>query len=309
MTTLAAPSDYVTLAPFYDRYTAHPAFRDWILGIEALSRRFGFDGGPILDAACGTGGSLEPLLARGYSLTGFDICPAMLSEARRKLGPSVRLEQADVTAAPVFGSFELITWLNDACNCLLEEGRVFRALACLEANLRPGGILVFDVSTLASFNGVFAETHVRTDDRFEFVWEGRTTETTEGGVARATLSIYDVSRRERKAPIAVSEHIQRHHPHALLAQAIADVGLVLLARLGQEPEGELTEEPRRGQPKRLYVATKPVTTNAERRNDAEGKAPRHAGRTGPGGHEARLTTGGARPDQRPGAASRRGSAR
>jgi SAM-dependent methyltransferase len=277
---------YSSIAPYYDRYTAHPDFERWVLCVEQAAREHGFDGGRVLDAACGTGATLQPLLALGHAASGFDGCPEMLAVARRKLGPEVGLDAYDVTELPLLGEFALITWLGDACNCLLDQDSLAVALERLAANLEPDGVLVFDASTLATFSGVFAERHVREDHDLRFVWEGHTASASSGVVAHATLSVFDRSRPE--GPLVVSEHVQRHHPHVRIAWALDAAGLSLVACLGQEPDGELTRHPRDGQPKRLYVARKPFADENERRGHAQGQAAGKAGDSGALNHEARL---------------------
>lgn len=297
MAARAALRGYSTIAPYYDRYMAHPAFPAWIRRIERVARLHGYDGGAVLDAACGTGLSLEPLKSLGYEVAGFDGSAEMLGQARAKLGEGISLHRYDVCELPVLGHFALITWLGDACNCLLDPAELRTALTRLEANLRPGGLLVFDVSTLATFGGVFAESHRRSSGDIEFSWEGHAREPVAGCLAAATLT---VSERASGAVIAVSEHVQRHHPHEVIATALAAAGLELRARLGQEPGGALTSAPRAGQPKLLYITQKPVSATSERRKDAEGQDAAEAGRAGAGDHQARLVTSGARAGDGPG---------
>lgn len=298
MSAETALAGYSTIAPYYDRYTAHPDFPRWIRRIEALARAHGYAGGPILDAACGTGASLAPLQELGYELRGFDACSEMLAQARKRLGELVPLHHYNVCELPVIGQFALITWLGDACNCLVEESALGEALYRLAANLSPQGLLIFDASTTATFAGVFAESHRRTTDDLEFVWEGRTTASEPGCLGEATLKVYSAADGRL---LAVSEHIQRHHADGVISERLAAAGLDLVARLGQEPTGELTSRSRADQPKLLYVAQKPLSATNEGRENAQGQASGQAGRSGSGDHQARLASAGARTDDGAGA--------
>src|SRR5919112_1807986 len=91
-----AAEAYRGLAPFYDAWTSH---------LERRARRFGVSGRRLLDVACGTGKSFLPLLERGYEVTGCDISPEMLAEARAK-APGVVLEEADMRELPKLGEFD-----------------------------------------------------------------------------------------------------------------------------------------------------------------------------------------------------------
>src|SRR5579872_5266195 len=58
---------------------------DYVVDVDlhvGLARRFG---GPVLELACGTGRLLAPLAEAGFSVTGVDSSPAMLSRARNRL--------------------------------------------------------------------------------------------------------------------------------------------------------------------------------------------------------------------------------
>lgn len=56
-------------------------------------------GGPVLELACGTGRVAIPIAKSGFHVTGLDIVPGMLAQARRKSqGMSVRWVEGDARA-------------------------------------------------------------------------------------------------------------------------------------------------------------------------------------------------------------------
>lgn len=57
------------------------------------------DGGPVADAGCGPGHVALHLAAAGGDVTGFDLAPAMVAEARRRFG-ELRFLVGDLTALP-----------------------------------------------------------------------------------------------------------------------------------------------------------------------------------------------------------------
>lgn len=129
------------------------------------------DGGPLADAGCGPGHLTLHLAAAGAEVTGFDLSPAMVAEARRRY-PELRFEVADLTALPTApggggsagrGSVDLGSrassddgdsgggsggggWAAIAAwysLVHLAASELRPALALLTASLRPGGWLAF----------------------------------------------------------------------------------------------------------------------------------------------------------------------
>lgn len=113
-----------------------------VCGLEASSR--------ILDVGCGTGRLLE-LVAERYpdaDLTGLDLAPNMVSQARERLGPSVTLLQGDAEQLPFSaGSFKLVLssstfqWLDCLDSCFSEALRVLKPDGCFIFSLFGEGTL------------------------------------------------------------------------------------------------------------------------------------------------------------------------
>ena len=131
-------AEYDALATEYDRR--------WSRYIEASTaatlRRIPVDAGErLLDVGCGTGLLLARLVGRSpfRELTGVDLSPGMVAQARRRLPGSVRLLAGDAGALPFPpGSFDVVVsassfhyWPAPARG--LEEARRV---------LRPGGHLI-----------------------------------------------------------------------------------------------------------------------------------------------------------------------
>jgi SAM-dependent methyltransferase len=142
-----AAAAYGALAPFYDSYTAHPAYAGWILRLELIARAHGLEGSRALDVGCGTGKSLEPLVEHGYDAVGCDPSREMLTAARARLGSGVALHRCGLPHLPRLGDFDYITCLNDVVN-YVPAAALSQAMSALAANLARGGVLVFDTSTL-----------------------------------------------------------------------------------------------------------------------------------------------------------------
>ncbi len=153
--TSEAAESYASLAPFYDRFTAHHDYESWTAHLEAAAIEHGLAGRAHLDVACGTGKSFLPFLKRGYRVTACDISAEMLAAARAK-APEATIERWDMRELPVLGRFDLVTCLDDSLNYLLEVGDLESALAGLARNLAPDGVCLFDLNTLSAFRTDFA---------------------------------------------------------------------------------------------------------------------------------------------------------
>jgi SAM-dependent methyltransferase len=121
--------------------------------IEALIAEFGTvrPARRLLDLGCGTGNHAILLAARGYSVTGIDRSPAMITQARAKaatLGPahSVVFHHGDIgnarlDDAPYDGAIMMFAVLGYQQH---DDG-VRAAIATARAHLVTGAALIFDV--------------------------------------------------------------------------------------------------------------------------------------------------------------------
>jgi SAM-dependent methyltransferase len=260
VTTFSTPdatSAYDALAPFYDRFTAHHDYDLWTDGLLRLAYSHGLSGRRALDAGCGTGKSFLPLLERGFEVTACDQSAAMLDVAARKAGRrQVTLHHSDLRALDPIGEFDLITCLDDVANYLTEPEDLTAALAGLGANLRRGGLLLFDANTLSTYRGFFRETAVLEEERLLMVWRGLAHEGFgPGGLAAAALDIFwksgdGWSRR-------TSRHEQRHHPRETVERCIERAGLRRVAVYGQDPAVNFDAEvDELGHSKAIYLVTR-----------------------------------------------------
>jgi SAM-dependent methyltransferase len=230
---------YAVLAPAYDLLTAEYAYGPWLAAIESAARRFGLRGRRVLDVGCGTGKSFLPLLERGFEVTACDISPEMVALAREKAGPHADVHVADMRRLPVFGEFDLITCIDDAINHLLSADEVADALASMRENLAPGGLLVFDVNTLAAYRDV---PDVLVEDEERLVrWRGAPAELDgPGGEAEVVIDVF-THEGDGLWRRSVSRQRHRHHPVEDVCRLAEAAGLEVAAVLGQRPGAVLDD--------------------------------------------------------------------
>jgi uncharacterized protein len=99
------------------------------------------NGGPVADVGCGPGQVTAHLALAGADVTGFDLAPGMVEEARRRF-PELTFEVADLRALPALSGgagWSVITAWYALVHLAASE--VPAAIARLADALRPGGWL------------------------------------------------------------------------------------------------------------------------------------------------------------------------
>lgn len=235
-----APDPYADFARFYDDFTAHHDYETWMGTLEGLARRHGLEGDRVLDVACGTGKSFLPLLARGYRVSACDASSAMLERAAAKVPPGreVELSRADMRDLPG-GRFDLVTCIDDAVNYLLEPTDLEEAFHSAAECLRPGGVYLFDVNTLRAYRSAYAADEYASRADVVFVFHGESSpDAGPGEVFTAVVEVF-----HRRAPDCwgrvSSRHVQRHHPEAVVRDALRTAGFHDVGVYGQHRDGRV----------------------------------------------------------------------
>ena len=254
----AAAETFGACASFYDALTAHHDYEDLTDTIERMLSAHGHPGRRLLDVACGTGKSSLPFVRRGYAVTACDLSPEMLAHARAKAtaaGLDVDLLVADMRALPALGEFDVVTCIDEPLNYLLSPDEAARAVESAARNLRPGGLLVFDVNTLHAFRSIFARDECYEQAGWLFVWRGHGAPDAEPGVR----SGFTIEAFSETAPgcwrRVTNAHLQRHYPADEVAGFLSAAGLESVAVYGMAPDGVLDPHPDEDRhTKRFHVA-------------------------------------------------------
>jgi SAM-dependent methyltransferase len=280
---------YDAFAPHYDEFTADHDYEAWGATLHALLTEHGRTGKRLLDVACGTGKSFEPFVARGFSVTGCDISAGMLAQARNRASPGVRLVQADARNLPALGEFDVVLCLDDALNYVLEPRGLVDAFRSVGNLLAAGGLFLFDVNTLGAYRSIFATERCRETKDELFVWRGEaSTELDAGSLAAATIEVFSNEVDGLWARTS-TRHVERHHPHDVVARALIDAGLELRAEHGLTPDGRLHDcVDELAHTKRVYLAASARTETRKEVRRAEDREARGANRPGGRDHEVQL---------------------
>ena len=212
----------------------------------------------VLDVGCGTGMTTVELRRRGFDVVGCDISAEMLRQAiGREDSAGIRWLVADMRdLPPTIGPFDLIVWMGDVINHLLQPSDVEAALESSFRRLAPGGLLSFDANTLQGMRELCGENSTLDLDGVFFAWNGQTVDPQEGELARASIDCFErvPSGSWRRSRASV---VQRHYAY--------DAILSLLRAAGFETEPAFAFDvtgltgPVHGEmgSKLIYVARKP----------------------------------------------------
>jgi len=252
---------YDLLARYYDELTGHHDYERWLSALLPPLEGHGLGGSKLLDLGCGTGKSTMPMLRRGWSVTACDNSTEMLAVLESKAGDRVRTEIADILALPALGQFDLVLCLGDVLNYCAADGRVVAALEGIERNLRPGGLVLFDLNTLLTYATLYSEHQVMTVDGHQLVWRGGG----DGDPAAGGLFESEHEVIEPDGTRAKTVHRQRHLDEETVRAAIEAAGLDCLDVFGQGFDAVL-EQPldERRHTKSIFIA-KACQTREERR--------------------------------------------
>jgi SAM-dependent methyltransferase len=108
--------------------------------VEALLAGLGRPG-RVLDAGCGTGRTTIEIARRGHEVTGVDLDPSMLAEARRA-APGLDWVEADLAALALPRSAYDVGLLAGNVLVFVAPGTERAVLERVATHVRPGGLVV-----------------------------------------------------------------------------------------------------------------------------------------------------------------------
>lgn len=167
---------YTSFAEVYDQLMDNVNYERWADFYAALLA--GSDvppGSKVCECACGTGGLTLPLCHRGYQMTGVDLSQEMLwiaAQKARKAGLGVPFVQQDMRRLHLHRQMDAVLATCDGVNYLLTEEDVSAFFQAAHAALRPGGALIFDVSTPWKLENVLGDQLICEDrEDVTYVWQ------------------------------------------------------------------------------------------------------------------------------------------
>ena len=179
----------------------------------------------IADAACGTGALTLPLAKAGHTLVGLDASAQMLSIAAEK----ARLARLDIPFVcqsmqqlSLHRQVDAIVCACDGVNYLPSRDAMDAFFHAALANLKPGGALLFDVSSRYKLSTILANNTFSEDEEdAAYIWRNEYDEASK--LIRMDVTFFgrmDDGHYERFS----ETHIQRAHSQRELTNALTRAG-------------------------------------------------------------------------------------
>lgn len=149
--------NYSALAPLYDRIMSHVEYDKWVLYIKNILARYSEVKEPrIFEIGGGTGLLGLKLAAEGLDYTGSDLSFSMCRQAMVR---GLTFFTADARYLPLKNRalFDSIIFLYDGINYLPTIEAYPAVFDQVHAHLNPGGLFLFDITTITNSLDNFSE--------------------------------------------------------------------------------------------------------------------------------------------------------
>lgn len=216
---------YTAFAEVYDRMM-HDVDRDaWIAYLDGFLKKDGAH--EILECACGTGANAIRLYRLGYHVTGSDVSPEMLMEARNnafKAGAKrIIFICEDMRKLKIHRPVDAILSVCDGVNYLTKLKDVESFFVHAADSLKPGGLLLFDVSSAFKLRKILGtNTFTEETGDYAYIWKNNYDPKTK--LCEMELTCF-VKRGEQYDRFA-EKHIQRAYSVEELKRALDRAGFI-----------------------------------------------------------------------------------
>lgn len=212
------------VAPYYDALMQSVPYERWADYTEALLDVHHPDPVDLLELCCGTGRFGLAMARRGYRVTGADLSPGMVAEARRSVareGAAVDLIVADACRLPLEGGFDAVVSVFDSLNYIVHDGGLRAAFEGAYRALRPGGVFAFDVNTvLALEEELFTQSRHAEGERLSYDWVSSWDPRTRLSTIRMQFQWRDDAGAERFEEV----HVQRGYEDEEIRRELGEAG-------------------------------------------------------------------------------------
>lgn len=237
------------IAAHYDLLMANVPYDMWAGYYRLLLTQQGLDPDTLLDVASGTGTVAEILTEQGYTVTGFDLSEAMITEAKAKAVRQdlpITYHVADACTLDLGVKFEGAYSFFDSLNYITTLEGLQQAIASVARHLEPGGSFVFDVNTAYAFEAqMFNQEDQRKRALIKYVWTGNYDPETR--IIRVEMNF------ERNGETFQEVHVQRAHSDDEIRDALRQAGFASCVAF----DSYTLDRPRKNSDRVHYLALMP----------------------------------------------------
>lgn len=216
---------YTAFASVYDRLMSDVDYDGWARFYAALLKKHGVSSGAVCECACGTGSLTVPLQRLGYRMTGIDLSQDMLScavQKARDAGVQIPFVRQDMCRLALHRRQAAVLCTCDGVNYLTKPDRARAFFRAAFQALKPGGVLIFDVSTPDKLRDTLGDhTLGSQDEEISYVWQNAYHPRTR--TVEMRLSIFVRGEDGRYARLEETQ-TQRAYTQEELQQSLASAG-------------------------------------------------------------------------------------
>ena len=242
---------YTAFARVYDALMDTVDYPAWAAHYLRLMAECGVpEKAKCVECACGTGNLTIPFKKSGLQITGMDLSEDMLAAAMEKAraaGLTLPFVRQDMRVLSVPRRVDCVLATCDGVNYLTEPAGAQAFFSAAYAALRPGGALIFDVSTPFKLSQTLGNHTLYSDDEsISYIWRNAYDE--KKACVTLTLSLF-VRRADGAYDRLEERQTQRAHTRAELKKWLVDAGFESIRFFGR-----LRLSPPRAQDDRWHVA-------------------------------------------------------
>ncbi len=213
---------YSAFAAVYDRLMSDVDYGAWANYIAGLLPAP--TGLSIFECACGTGEIGIRLFGMGHRVTASDISEPMLARAMEKArirSADMHFVRQDMRHIAVHRPVDAVVCACDGVNYLTDLGAAGEFFRSAHAALKPGGALLFDISSAYKLKHILAgHTFGEEDDEIAYLWRNAYDES--DGCVQMSLTCF--VRRGALYERFDEIHMQRAHTREELTRALKEAG-------------------------------------------------------------------------------------
>lgn len=216
-------NQYGAFAQIYDQMM-HDVDRDaWIAYLDGFLKEHGVH--TVMDCACGTGANAIRLYQLGYHVTGNDVSPHMLMEARNNAfkqgAKGIIFICEDMRKLKIHKPIDAIVCVCDGVNYLTSIKDVESFFTHAANCLKPGGLLLFDMSSPYKFRRILdTNTFTEETDAYAYIWKNNYDP--QSRLCDMTLTVFE--KQGEHYDRFTESHLQRAHTVRELRAALKTAG-------------------------------------------------------------------------------------
>ncbi len=214
---------YTHLSAIYDIFMSDVNTDEWVSYIDKILIQSGACKGRVVETACGTGRISLPLKKAGYNIACCDSSAKMLAIAQenaRKYGLKIPFVKQDMRKLDM-GVCSAVICCCDGVNYLTSEEDALSFFKSAYSSLKPGGVLLFDISSEHKYRNILANNIFYEDtDDVTYFWQN----SYEHPILSMEITVF--SRKNEFYIRADEEHTQRCWSCDQLINLLENAGFV-----------------------------------------------------------------------------------